>query len=61
MEKHCKTCQCGIGKRHTCKKCGTKKLEKYLVQIGGEYKGWGHGGHWECLDQTNCTENKNYA
>lgn len=58
--KHCKTCSCFIGKRHTCKKCGTKKLEKYM-HIAGKGRGWNPKPYWECTDETKCTENKNYA
>ena len=58
--KHCKTCNCFIGKRHTCKHCKTKKLEKYM-RLVGRIRGWGNGGYWECSDKTNCTKNTNYA
>jgi len=62
MKKHCKTCRCCkvVGKRHTCKHCGTKKMEKYMTLVG-EICGWGRGGYWECTDKASCLENKNYA
>jgi len=60
--KHCKTCKCGVKlKRHTCRKCKTKKLEKFLINVDGPRKpGWGKGGgHWECKDYP-CAANVNY-
>lgn len=59
-KKHCKTCRCGVRlKRHVCSKCGTRKLEKFMIPTG-ERGAFGKD-RWRCIDRSLCHENVNYG
>ena len=59
-KRHCKTCRCFVRlKRHVCKRCGTRKLEKFMKETGT------HGAfgkaQWQCKSEATCTSNPNYG
>jgi len=58
--KHCKTCRCGVQlKRHVCAKCGTRKLEKFMIMTG--QTGAFGKDRWRCIDRSLCQANVNYG
>lgn len=58
-KRHCRTCRCGVRvKRHVCRECGTRKLEKFM-QSTGTRAAFGKA-QWRCIERATCQANRNY-
>jgi hypothetical protein len=57
---HCKTCRCFVRlKRHVCKICRTRKLEKFMRETGT--RGAFGKPQWACKNVVHCAGNPNYG